>query len=178
MADLSKLTGTKGDWFKDAKLVQMFQTRINHEEQNSRVYLAMYHWAVMTGWTGTAKFLKSQSEGETKHSLAFATYLSDLDIQPVVDALPKPERQSFASLKELFLLVMDTEKQTSKEINEMYFHAHSVQDAMALQILGEYMVEQREELDLVRTVLDFLEISGEDRAALLTVDEKIGDLVG
>jgi ferritin len=52
-----------------------------------------------------------------------------------------------------------------------------VQDAMALQIINEYMVEQREELDLARTILDFLDIAGEDKAALLLVDEKIGDLV-
>lgn len=175
---MAKPDGSDGpDWIKDKKLIQMFQTRVNHEEYNNRVYLAMYQWAAINGWIGVAKFLKAQAEGETSHSVAFATFLSDLNVQPVVDALPKPPKQEFTSLKELFLAVMETELKTTEEINAMWFHALSVQDAVVLQVLNTYLTEQIEEVSVVRTALDFIELAKDNPAALLEIDERIGNLV-
>lgn len=165
----------KPDWISSPELIALFQTRVNHEEFNSRAYLAMANWANVNGWLGVEKYMRLQSLEEAGHAKEFSEFLLDLNIQPVVDALVKPPKQAFLSLMEVFQEAMKLELQTTKEINEIASLALKVNDHVAYEIASKFSREQRQEIAQVRTILDLLEIAGDDTCALLEVDKRIGE---
>lgn len=176
--DVKKMLSGSGspDWIKSQDLISKLQYRINKEETASRIYLAMSNWANIHGWLGTSSFMRKQASEEYHHGEEFAQFLLGLNVQPIVDVLPKPVKQSFSSLHEMFQDVMVLELQVTKECNEIADLSMQVKDYVVHEIALKFCKEQHQEISTMRTILDLLELAGDDKSALLFIDKQIGEM--
>lgn len=180
MADLSKITqamskpADKPDWISEV-LIKLVQFRINQEEYSSRIYLAMSVWLDLNGYFGAAKLYKKYSDEEEAHAQAFREYLLDLNVLPEVGVISKPQG-TFTGLMDIAQKTLEHELVVTKQINSLASESLKAGDFMALELAQRYLKEQTEEISKSRSLIDRLEIAGDDKCSLLIIDNELGKI--
>ena len=82
----------------------------------------------------------------------------------------------YAGLMEIFTLTMETEKSTTKALQDLYRMVMTEGDFLTAEFLLPMLKEQVEEEDKVQTVLDFIKIAGLQPPGLAMIDNKVGEL--
>jgi len=157
----------------DDKLISLLQYRINQEEQSSRIYRAMSEWLTYNGYIGAGSLWKKYSDEELKHAEWAYSFLSDLDILPIVDKITKPE-MSFSTLPDIIEKSYEHEVEITRQCNELYAAGLEYKCGMVTQLALKYQAEQVEELGKMTKWLDRLEAFGDDKTALRFLDNEMG----
>ncbi len=162
------------------EMQEKLNKQIGMEAYASFLYLSMSAWCDYKGLMGCAQFLKRQSDEEHMHMMKLVTYLQEVDGRPIIPAIAKPPTE-FDDIKPLFEQVLAHEKEVTKAINDLVEFSTKDKDHSAYNFLQWYVEEQREEENLMRTILDKINLIGDSPQKLYYIDkelEEINKLVG
>jgi ferritin len=154
------------------KIEAALNEQIKIEAQSSQIYLAMASWAETVGFGGTAQFLYKHSDEERMHMLKLVQYVNERGGKALVPQLEQPE-QDYKSLAFLFQTLLDHEIMVSGEINNLVEICLNEKDYTTHNFMQWYVAEQIEEEALARTIMDKLNMIGEDKGGAYLFDRDI-----
>ena len=149
--------------------------QITVEAESSQVYLAMAAWAEVKGLEGVAEFMYAHSDEERMHMLKMVKFVNERGGHAKIAALKAPP-VSFGSFKEMFQTLLDHEIMVSNCINELVHISLQEKDYATHNFLQWYVAEQMEEEALARTVLDKINLIGDDKGGLYLFDNDVKQL--
>lgn len=157
------------------KIEEALNSQIKSEAQSSQIYLAMASWAETQGLGGAAQFLYKHSDEERMHMLKLIQYVNERGGKALIPELSEPTRD-FKKLTSLFQTLLDHEVMVSGEINDLVDICLSEKDYTTHNFLQWYVAEQIEEEALARTIMDKLNMIGEDKGGLYLFDRDIENI--
>jgi len=150
----------------------LLNDQIKYEANASMHYLAMASWADAKGYNGIAEFFYKQSEEERVHMTKLVKFVNERSGKVIVPALEKP-KESFESLNELFADFLKSEMFVTEQINHVIFECLNKKDYNVHNFMQWYVTEQLEEEAVARTLLDKLNIIGDDKSGHYMFDRDI-----
>lgn len=154
------------------KIEKALNNQIKIEAESSQIYLAMASWAETEGLGGTAQFLYKHSDEERMHMLKLVQYVNERGGKALIPQLSQPEKE-YQSLSNLFQTLLDHEIMVSGEINNLVDICLSEKDYTTHNFMQWYVAEQIEEEALARTIMDKLNMIGQDKGGLYLFDRDI-----
>lgn len=159
-----------------SKTVQeALNNQIRVEAQSSQIYLAMACWAEVKGLEGISNFMYEQSNEEREHMLKLVKFVNERGGHAKVSALNEPN-VAFKSIKEMFEKLFNHEVFVSESINELVHITLQEKDYATHNFLQWYVAEQIEEEAVARTILDKINMIGDDKGGLYLFDRDINNL--
>lgn len=149
--------------------------QIRIEAESSQVYLAMAGWAEMRGLEGISKFMYRQSDEERMHMLKLIKFMHERDAEVEITTLKAPNNK-FGSFQEMFKKLYEHELMVSKSINDLVGLALEEKDFSTHNFLQWYVAEQLEEEAQAKTILDKINMIGDDKGGLYLFDRDIQQL--
>lgn len=149
--------------------------QIRIEAESSQIYLAMASYAEIKGLEGVSEFMYAQSDEERMHMLKLFKYINERGGHAIVSELNAPDID-FGSIKEMFETLFDHEVFVSSSINELVHIALEEKDYATHNFLQWYVAEQIEEEAQARTILDKINLIGNDKGGLYLFDNDIKQL--
>lgn len=156
-------------------LEKALNDQIRIEAESSQIYLSMASWAEVQGLEGVAGFMYGHSDEERLHMLKLVKYVNERGGHAKITDLKSPETE-FGSLKQMLQQLYDHEIFVSKSINELVHTTLEEKDYASHNFLQWYVAEQLEEEALARTVLDKINMIGDDKGGLYLFDRDIQQL--
>lgn len=150
----------------------LLNDQIKYEASASMQYLAMASWADQHGFNGIANFFYNQSEEERVHMTKLVKFVNERSGTVIIPELDKP-KGTFNSLTELFETFLKSEIFVTEKINEIIFECLERKDYNVHNFMQWYVNEQLEEEALARTLLDKLNIIGDDKSGHYLFDRDI-----
>ena len=103
-------------------------------------------------------------------------YVLETGGEAIVGQIEAP-RRTFSSLRDVFEATLEHEKKVTASINRLYALAVEKVDYPTQLVLQWFITEQVEEEASSGTVVEQLRMAGDDSAALLMMDERLGGRV-
>ena len=141
-------------------VIKLLNDQMNLEFYSSNLYLQMSAWCEQQGFEGAAKFLSAHAAEEMQHMRKLFTYLNETGAQAIISAVEAPSH----------------EKLITRKINELVGKTFEEKDYSAFNFLQWYVAEQHEEEKLFSSILDKLNLLGEDGEGLFLIDKDLGNL--
>lgn len=157
------------------EVLDALNKQIKLEGDSSQLYLAMASWAEGQGLEGTSNFLYSHADEERTHMLKLIKFVNERGGKAFVPRIEEP-KQEFESLKEVFSAILNHEIFVSESINEIVYLTLQHKDFPTHNFLQWFVSEQIEEERLARTILDKLDMIGNDKGGLYLFDRDIVNL--
>ena len=154
------------------KMEKALNEQIALEGTASFIYLAMAAWCDNEGLEGCTQFMHRQSAEEREHMLKIYEYLSEVDGMAVTPAIKQPA-STYKSVQEMFKKVYEHEKKVTASINKLVDLATKEKDQTTFNFLQWYVTEQREEENLMRSLLDKIKIIGDGPHSLYYIDKEV-----
>jgi ferritin len=164
--------------FISKKIEDLLNFRILEEEKSSRIYLAMSEYLKFHGFEGAAALWKKYSDEEMVHARKVYTYLSDLDLYPVVQTIPEPQRDFKGGLIEICKLSYEHEMDITKQCNELAKVALAEGDHMTTALGQWFVTEQTEEIGKITYWLNRIDILGGEKISPLALYMLDGEMGG
>jgi ferritin len=150
----------------------LLNDQIKYEAQASLQYLAMASWADSEGYSGVANFFYSQSEEERVHMTKLVKFVNERSGKVIIPSLDQP-KDKFDSLLSLFNKFLDSEVNVTQQINTIIDECLKLKDYNVNNFMQWYVTEQLEEEATARTLLDKLNIIGDDKSGYYLFDRDI-----
>ncbi len=155
------------------RIHQALNDQVETEAYSSQVYLAMASWAeIQPGIDNITTFFYRHSDEERMHMLKLIHFINERGGFAVVPMLQQPEL-TFPSIVHAFKQLLKHEQEVSESINNLVNIALEEKDYATHNFLQWYVAEQIEEEALARTLLDKLELIGEEKSGLYLFDKDI-----
>ncbi|RKE98984.1 ferritin [Ichthyenterobacterium magnum] len=149
--------------------------QIRIEAESSQIYLAMAVWAEVKGLEGVSMFMYDQSNEERDHMLKLVKFVNERGGHALISDLSAPN-VTFNSFKEMFEKLLEHEVMVSASINELVHTSLQEKDYATHNFLQWYVSEQIEEEATARTILDKINMIGDDKGGLYLFDRDIQQL--
>ena len=149
--------------------------QIRIEAESSQIYLAMACWAEVKGLEGVAGFMYGQSNEERDHMLKLIKFVNERGGHAHISELNAPN-VTFESFKEMFEKLFEHEVFVSESINNLVHISLQEKDYATHNFLQWYVSEQIEEEAMARTILDKINLIGNDKGGLYLFDRDIVNL--
>lgn len=153
-------------------MLNAINQQIGLEGHASFLYLSMASWCDSEGLEGCAEFMHRQSAEEREHMLKLYYYLSEVDAHALTPAIHQVPH-TFDSIQDMFKQVYAHEQKVTASINKLMDVAKSENDHTTMTFLQWYIEEQREEENLMRTILDKIRLIGNGPQSLYFIDNEI-----
>jgi ferritin len=157
------------------KVEKAVNEQIKREEYSSRLYMAMASWCEKNGFQGASAFLYKHSDEERLHMLKLVHYLNDRGGYSVLEDIKKPPFQ-FKSLLQVFQEILKHEQYITESINKLYDVCVKEKDYTTSNFLQWFITEQIEEESLVNSILDKMELAGNEKSGLFHIDKELNGL--
>lgn len=154
------------------KLQIALNEQVKIEADSSQIYLAMASWAENQGFEGIATFMYAQSDEERMHMLKLIKYINQRGGEATVPQVEQPTLDH-SSFKTLFKQLFEHEVFVSKSINNLVDISLQERDYATHNFLQWYVAEQIEEEATARTILDKINLIGDDKGGLYLFDNDI-----
>jgi len=158
------------------KIEKALNKQIRIEAESSQIYLAMACWAESKGFEGVAEFMFAQADEEREHMLRLLKYLIERGGNAVVSELSKPSL-NFNSPKEMFEEVLKHEIFVSESINDLVAITFEERDFATHNFLQWYVAEQIEEEATARSILDKINLIGDDKSGFYLFDKDVRSMI-
>lgn len=155
-------------------IAQLLNDQIKYEAQASMQYLAMASWADSSGYSGVADFFFKQSDEEREHMTKLVRFVNERGGDALIPALEQP-KADFDSLLALFEKFLQSEIFVTQQINHIIFECLQHKDYNVHNFMQWYVTEQLEEEATARTLLDKLNIIGDDKSGYYLFDRDIAN---
>lgn len=146
--------------------------QIRVEAESSQVYLSMASWAEVKGLEGIAQFMYKHSDEERMHMLKLIKYVNERGGHAHISDLNAPKTE-FGTFQKLFQELYEHEIFVSQSINELVHVSLQEKDYATHNFLQWYVAEQIEEEALARTILDKINLIGNDKGGLYLFDRDV-----
>ena len=146
--------------------------QIRIEAESSQTYLSMACWAEISGLEGIAQFMFAQSDEERQHMLKLIKYVNERGGHAQITDLKAP-KTIYETFKGMFEELYKHEIFVSDSINELVHITFSEKDYATHNFLQWYVAEQIEEEATAKTILDKINLIGDDRAGLYLFDRDL-----
>ena len=123
------------------------------------------------GYFGAQKFFLAESASELEHYQIHANYQNDSGTVasiPAIEAMDEP----IGTLRDAIETAYDTELQLEKDYIRWY--SACTKDPVTAEFLLQFLRGQRKSVGEYGDLLARLDLAGDDRAALLQIDNKLG----
>jgi ferritin len=154
------------------KIEKALNRQVEIEADSSQFYLAMASWAETKGYNGTASFLYLHSDEERMHMLKLVRFINERGGHAIVPALKQPPAD-FKGITDIFETLLSHELKVSEEINGLVHATLQEKDYTTHNFLQWYVSEQIEEEGLARTIMDKLNMIGNDKGGLYLFDRDL-----
>lgn len=151
--------------------------QIKVEADSSQIYLAMASWAEVQGFEGISAFMYKQSDEERMHMLKLVKYANQRGGEAEIPAVIRPVLDC-SSFKALFTQLYEHEVMVSNSINELVHVSLEERDYATHNFLQWYVSEQIEEEATARTILDKINLIGDDKGGLYLFDNDMKSFSG
>lgn len=158
------------------KVEQALNQQVQLEAASSQHYLSMASWAEVNGYNGIADFMYAHSDEEREHMLKLVKYINERGGHALVQQLAAPPK-SWTGLSDVFQDLLDHEVAVSAAINDLIDVCLTQKDYTTQNFLQWYVAEQIEEEALARTIMDKLNLIGNDKGGLYLFDRDISTLI-
>ena len=158
------------------KMLEALNDQIKLEGDSSNIYLSMAVWSENKGMEGVAQFMYEHADEERQHMLKLIRFVNERGGNAVVPEIAKP-KSDFNSLKKMFEILLNHEIYVSKRINDIVHVSLEERDYASNNFLQWYVSEQIEEEALARTILDKINLIGDDKGGLYLFDNDIKSIV-
>jgi ferritin len=146
--------------------------QIGEEAYASFLYLAMSTWCDHKGLGGCAKFFRRQSEEEHMHMMKIVDYILEMDGKVIIPQISQPPTD-YKSVQAIFTSTYEHEQKVTASINYLVDLSLEENDHSTHNFLQWYVEEQREEENLIRSILDKLQLIGDGSMALYYIDKEV-----
>ena len=153
-------------------IAEALNKQIRIEAESSQIYLAMACWAEVQGLEGVSQFMYAQSNEEREHMLKLVKYVNERGDHAVITDLVAPKTK-YGTFKEMSEELYQHELFVSNSINELVHITLTEKDYATHNFLQWYVAEQIEEEAQAKTILDKINLIGEDRGGLYLFDRDI-----
>jgi len=150
--------------------------QIRIEAESSQIYLSMACWAESKGFEGVAEFMFAQADEEREHMLRLLKYLIERGGNAVISDLNQPP-SDFNSPKAMFEEVLKHEIFVSESINDLVSITFDEKDFATHNFLQWYVAEQIEEEATARTILDKINLIGDDKSGFYLFDKDVRSMI-
>lgn len=151
--------------------------QIKVEADSSQIYLAMASWAEVQGFEGISAFMYKQSDEERMHMLKLVKYANQRGGEAKIPSVFEPVLDC-SSFKALFTQLYEHEVMVSQSINELVHISLNEKDYATHNFLQWYVSEQIEEEATARTILDKINLIGDDKGGLYLFDNDMKNFSG
>ena len=156
----------------NTKVEEALNEQLKVEAESSQFYLAMASWAETEGLNGTAAFLYQHSDEERFHMLKLAKFVNERGGHAIMPALKQPP-VTFESIQAIFKNLLDHEVMVTQSINNVVDICLQEKDYTTHNFMQWYVSEQIEEEALARTIMDKLNMIGNDKGGLYLFDRDL-----
>ena len=146
--------------------------QIRIEEESSQTYLSMACWAEISGLEGIAQFMFAQSDEERMHMLKLIKYVNERGGHAKITDLKAP-KTSYETFKGMFEELYQHEIFVSNSINELVDVTFTEKDYATHNFLQWYVAEQIEEEASAKSILDKINLIGDDKGGLYLFDRDL-----
>lgn len=157
------------------KVETALNEQIRVEAESSQIYLSMASWAEVKGLEGISQFLYKHSDEERMHMLKIVKFVNERGGHAIVSELQAP-KTDFGSFQQLFRQLFEHEIMVSECINNLVHITLEEKDYATHNFLQWFVAEQIEEEALARTILDKIDLIGNDKGGLYLFDRDIQQL--
>ncbi len=157
----------------DKKIEAALNQQINQELAAAYNYLACSAWFESENLSGFAAWMRIQRTEELEHADKVVAYLLDRGGKLDLAAVAKPKAQ-FDSVMQAFQTALKSEQTNSQSIYDLYKLAMELNDYATQSFLKWFIDEQVEEEKIMHDAIGLLEHAGDDRSALLTINQQFG----
>ncbi len=154
---------------------KILNSQIRIEAESSQIYLAMACWAEVHGLEGVAQFMYNQSDEERTHMLKLVKYVNERGGHAIITDIAAPATR-YKTFKEMFENLYKHELFVSASINELVHITLAEKDYATHNFLQWYVSEQIEEEAQAKTILDKINLIGDDKGGLYLFDRDIQQL--
>lgn len=151
---------------------KLLNNLIQIEHVSTTLYLAMSAYMAARNYTGMSKWLRAQSEEERLHLLKLINYVTDRGGIVELQALPA-QPTDYGTPLETFQKVLGHEQFVTNSYRQAYDFANQVDQQTAV-IIQEFLREQIDEEAQAQTIVDRLKLAQDNPAALLILDQELG----
>ena len=146
--------------------------QIRIEAESSQTYLSMACWAEVHGLEGISNFMYAQSDEERAHMLKLIKYVNERGGAATITELKAPKTK-YNTFQEMFEELHKHELFVSESINELVHITFEEKDYATHNFLQWYVSEQIEEEAQAKTILDKINLIGDDKGGLYLFDRDI-----
>jgi len=146
--------------------------QIRIEAESSQSYLSMASWAEIKGLEGISNFMYKHSDEERLHMLKLVKYVNERGGHAKISQLKAPKTE-FGTFQKMFQELYEHEIFVSNSINELVHVTLQEKDYATHNFLQWYVAEQIEEEALARTILDKINLIGNDKGGLYLFDRDV-----
>ena len=157
-----------------AVIEKALNKQIELEASSSQFYLSMASWVESQGLSGTSSFLYKHSDEERLHMLKLVKFINERGGTAVIPALIKPPT-TFQSLSHVFESLLEHEVNVTESINNIVGVCLEEKDFTTHNFMQWYVSEQLEEEAMARTILDKINMIGNDKAGLYLFDRDLNE---
>ena len=152
------------------QMVKKLNDQLNLEFYSSNLYLQMSAWCDDQNFPSFGKFLRDHASEEHQHMERLFDYVLDCGALALIGKIEAPEAE-YKSLLDVFKAAYQHELKITKEINELVDYALTQKDFSTFHFLQWYVAEQHEEEKLFKSIVDKLELVGENKRDLFFMDK-------
>ena len=156
--------------YKNIEVALNNQIRI--EAESSQIYLSMACWAEVNGLEGIAQFMYAQSDEERAHMLKLIKYVNERGGHAQITDLKAP-KTTYDAFQGMFEELYKHEIFVSNSINELVHITFAEKDYATHNFLQWYVAEQIEEEATAKSILDKINLIGDDKGGLYLFDRDI-----
>ncbi len=146
--------------------------QIRIEAESSQTYLSMASWAEIKGLEGIAQFMYKHADEERMHMLKLIKYVNERGGHAMISAIKAP-KTDFGTFKEMFQELYEHEIAVSQSINTLVQVTLEEKDYATHNFVQWYVAEQLEEEALAKTILDKINLIGNDKGGLYLFDRDV-----
>lgn len=147
--------------------------QIHAELSASYAYLAMSAYCDRNNYTGSAQWLRLQSQEEYGHAIKLLDFMLARHAKAALATIEQP-KQEYKSLLDVFQNAFEQEKAVSAQIEAIYDLAFKEKAYPAAVQLEWFLTEQIEEEKTCRAIVAKLQMVGDDPASILDIDRDLG----
>jgi ferritin len=157
------------------KIEAALNSQLEIEAFSSQYYLSIASWAEANGLNGTATFFYEQSDEERMHMLRVLKFINERGGRAVVPQIEKPD-QEFKSITNVFNEFLLHELEVTEKVNEVVGICIEEKDYSTQNFMQWFVSEQIEEEALVRTIIDKLNLIGDEKSGLYMFDRDLASI--
>jgi ferritin len=154
-------------------LQKAINDHIKDELFSAYLYLSMSAYLETIHLSGSARWMRLQSQEEASHAMKFFDYVLEREGRVVLHAIEQPP-QKFMSLLDVFQQALEHERKVNGKIHRLYDLAGKERDYATQVMLQWFITEQVEEEKNAGEVVDQIKMIGDQPAALFFLDKQLG----